>query len=56
MKTISSKTLAKIMTACPTLTMEDIIDAARSLCDIKDRFPALTNKDIIEIARTMPED
>ena len=56
MKTISSKTLLKIKERFPSMTTEEIIEAARELREIKERFPSLSTRDLIEIARTLPED
>lgn len=55
MKTISSKTLLKIKERFPSMTTEEIIEAARDLLEITERFPSLSIADIIEIARTLPE-
>lgn len=55
MKTLSSKTILKIKERVPSMTVEEIIEAARDLLEITERFPSLSIADIIEIARTLPE-
>ena len=55
MKTLSSKTILKIKERVPSMTTEEIIEAARDLLEIKERFPSLSTADIIQIARTLPE-